>query len=310
MCETSVITTTPTHRYKSLVSKLDNIKRPVYSLGPDLKYIFFFSSIFIHIGTLNLYMAMIVFLLRPMLKAPLAVGPLPIDRWLKLLASTQGRDKIYRLVQYFCRFLAYYLARLSPSSEYVKRIQRLSVTVGSARKRKQTLAPVLTNGAVVFRMGKPLDNLQIILRSNGIKADAERSMVIGKAIGFGGWLSLDMFQWFHGNGIVELSPEWLGFVNRNAPRLWLLGLLSSLSLNLYKIHRLNPDCLKSRGDAHEALCKGLDHQATRQVVKDALQDAVDLVIPLSLMGSIDVNPGVVGLAGTFTSCLGISSLLP
>jgi len=72
-----------------------------------------------------------------------ALAPLPIDRWLKLLSATQGRDKIYRLVQYFCRFLAYYLTRLAPTPDYVKRIQRLSMTVGLARKRKQTNAVCL-----------------------------------------------------------------------------------------------------------------------------------------------------------------------
>jgi hypothetical protein len=45
-------------------------------------------------------------------------------------------------------------------------------------------------------------------------------------------------------------------------------------------------------------------------VKATLQDLIDLVIPLSLMGIIDVSPGVVGLAGTITSLLGAASLWP
>ena len=73
-----------------------------------------------------------------MLKTSLPLRPLPIDSFLKLLASTQGRDKVYRLIQYFGRFLAYYLAKMSPSSEYVKRIQKLSVAIGLARKCKQS----------------------------------------------------------------------------------------------------------------------------------------------------------------------------
>jgi hypothetical protein len=48
---------------------------------------------------------------------------------------------------------------------------------------------------VVFRVGKPLDNLQIVLKSSGIKDEIERSFVVGKAVGFGGWLTLDAFQW-------------------------------------------------------------------------------------------------------------------
>lgn len=61
--------------------------------------------------------------------------PLPIDSFLKLLASTQGRDKFYRLIQYFSRFLAFYLNKMAPSADFISRIQKLSVSVGLARKR-------------------------------------------------------------------------------------------------------------------------------------------------------------------------------
>lgn len=42
----------------------------------------------------------------------------------------------------------------------------------------------------------------------------------------------------------------------------------------------------------------------------SVQDLIDLVIPLSLMGFIDVSPGVVGLAGTVTSIMGAITLWP
>lgn len=61
--------------------------------------------------------------------------PLPIDSLLKLLSTTIGRDKIYRLIQYFSRFLAFYLGKMSPSMEMVGRLQKLSVAIGLGRKR-------------------------------------------------------------------------------------------------------------------------------------------------------------------------------
>lgn len=64
----------------------------------------------------------------------LAIRPLPIDSLLKLLSTTIGRDKIYRLIQYFSRFLAFYLGKMSPSLEFVKRLQKLSVAIGLGRK--------------------------------------------------------------------------------------------------------------------------------------------------------------------------------
>lgn len=110
-----------------------------------------------------------------------------------------------------------------------------------------------------------------------------------------------------------MNPGLGKLVNENAPRLWLLGLVSSLSMNLYKIHRLQPVLLQQRSQVNcKELCKILREAdgATKQAAKDALQDLVDLIIPLSLMGTVQASPGVVGLAGTFTSILGLSSLWP
>lgn len=49
---------------------------------------------------------------------------------------------------------------------------------------------------------------------------------------------------------------------------------------------------------------------TRQAAKDALQDLVDLLIPLSLSGTLQLSPGVVGAAGTFTSVLALTTMWP
>ena len=108
-----------------------------------------------------------------------------------------------------------------------------------------------------------------------------------------------------------MNPKFAKFVNENAPRLWLLGLISSLSLNLYKIQRLQP-VLRKYPPKCDELCLAVKEAdgATRQAAKDALQDLVDLIIPLSLSGMVEVSPGVVGAAGTFTSLLALSSIWP
>lgn len=53
---------------------------------------------------------------------------------------------------------------------------------------------------------------------------------------------------------------------------------------------------------------GLADLEMRQAVKDALQDLVDLIIPLSLMKVMDINQGTVGLAGSISSLLALSTL--
>lgn len=111
-------------------------------------------------------------------------------------------------------------------------------------------------------------------------------------------------------GVLILNPSVAKVINENAPRFWLLGLISSLSLNLYKIHRLHPQsmaALQLKPAQLPQILKEIDGE-TRQVAKDALQDLVDLIIPLSLTGSLQVSPGVVGAAGTFTSILALTTL--
>ena len=49
---------------------------------------------------------------------------------------------------------------------------------------------------------------------------------------------------------------------------------------------------------------------TRQAAKDALQDLIDLIIPLSLSGAVQASPGVVGAAGTVTSLLALTTMWP
>ncbi len=103
-------------------------------------------------------------------------------------------------------------------------------------------------------------------------------------------------------------------INQNAPRLWLLGILASLLVNLYKIQknflqRQVEIRLLLQGAPKEGLAKMLDKEM-RQVTRDALQDMIDLVIPLSMLGWIKASPGTVGLAGAITSVVGTDELYP
>lgn len=116
-------------------------------------------------------------------------------------------------------------------------------------------------------------------------------------------------------GVLRLKESTLAAINRQAPRLWLLGILSSLLVNLHRIHKTFTE-----RQVHVHLLLGgapaprpteiLWEGEMRKASKDALQDLIDLIIPLSLIGWINVSPGTVGLAGTVTSLLGASSLYP
>lgn len=64
-----------------------------------------------------------------------------LTRLLLCLARAVGRDKLYRAVQYYARFLAYYCLRKGYSKETVARLQALKSTLGLSRKRESPSSP-------------------------------------------------------------------------------------------------------------------------------------------------------------------------
>lgn len=68
---------------------------------------------------------------------------LPVDNWLKFLSTQAGRDKVYRFIQYFSRFLAFHLRKREGFAGAVllaQRLTKLSLAVGAGRKCTLTFA--------------------------------------------------------------------------------------------------------------------------------------------------------------------------
>jgi len=101
-------------------------------------------------------------------------------------------------------------------------------------------------------------------------------------------------------------------INANAPRLWLLGIAASLTVNLYKMEQN----FLSRKIQLRMLMNGsigaghlLDREMSK-LTRSALQDLIDLIIPLSIMGYINISASTVGLAGSITSVMGAMAIYP
>ena len=97
---------------------------------------------------------------------------------------------------------------------------RLSSAVGMGRK--------------LFRVGKPIDFIQTAVKSLSLKDDVIRCCAVGRSCFLAGilaismfiilgWLSLDILQWLNAHGVIKL--ENLKWINTNAARCWLFGLL-------------------------------------------------------------------------------------
>jgi peroxin-11B len=63
--------------------------------------------------------------------------PLPIENFIKYTDTTNGRDKLYRFVQYFARFLVAVLKVKAPThTTIISSLENLKANLGVARKCK------------------------------------------------------------------------------------------------------------------------------------------------------------------------------
>ena len=102
-------------------------------------------------------------------------------------------------------------------------------------------------------------------------------------------------------------------INDLAPRLWLTGLIASLLYNLYRAECHFKDAFEEGKikDVSGGLLKMTKYDPIFQShLLDALQDLLDMCIPLTLSNMIQFSQGTVGLAGTITSLLGARSQWP
>ena len=139
-------------------------------------------------------------------------------------------------------------------------------------------------------------------------------------------------------GVVKIDN--IKWVNTNAARCWFVGLLFAVCADLYRLRnnlqrlsilskastingaggkpalKTDEDALKkevatlqkySLINCFESLFNSREQQ---KIMLEVIQDALDLIIPGSILEYINVSQGVVGLVGTITSIIGWSAAWP
>src|SRR5690349_15348859 len=99
-----------------------------------------------------------------------------VSHYLKFVATTVGRDKLLRTLQYFARFYAWYLFRTNGTAAAIAPWETMKKQFGLVRK--------------VMRMGKNVEHL----RAAAVAADAKtmdpvlRYATVGRQLGYAGYL--------------------------------------------------------------------------------------------------------------------------
>lgn len=147
-----------------------------------------------------------------------------VAHYLKFVATTTGRDKLLRTIQYFCRFYAWYLFRTNHSPSKIAPFNAIKKQFGLSRK--------------LLRIGKNIEHI----KAASIAADSSnlepvlKLCAIGRQLGYAGYLTFDAITYVDSAGIYK-SPSLQKF-HKEASKCWILGLLFSAVSGVYSLYYL------------------------------------------------------------------------
>ncbi|KAH6583595.1 hypothetical protein BASA61_007926 [Batrachochytrium salamandrivorans] len=224
------------------------------------------------------------------------------DSTIKLLSTTLGRDKLNRFVQFFSRFLISYSSDLCISKDTVSRLTVLMTQISNARK--------------LMNAGRQIEFLRNAQKALSLPDETIRLATFSKCICLSIWLSFDFLLWIHAVGLAKFSS--IKDIGRRSNKFWLASIVASLMGTVYKIRDVNNRLVQERklymavvsqkikDDSADSVGKSMAKLRSEQksLLISAVQDCVDMTIPLSGLEYITIHSGLVGLAGALTSLTG------
>ncbi|KAH8164054.1 hypothetical protein CIB48_g4188 [Xylaria polymorpha] len=223
-----------------------------------------------------------------------------VSHYLKFVATTTGRDKVLRLLQYFARFYAWYLLRTNATRAEIAPFEGIKKSFGQTRK--------------LLRVGKNVEHLKAaavafdsLMGANSKSGDpALKYAALGRQLGYAGYLTADMLTVPTALGI----KKWDGATRagREAYRFWTIGLACSVVAQVYTLYQLRLREAKVDKKEGEGVVEAKKIAIERYASQlQLVSDLCDLTAPTSALGWTKFDDGFVGLAGTVSSLIGIYS---
>lgn len=147
-----------------------------------------------------------------------------VAHYLRFVATTVGRDKLLRLIQYFARFYSWYLTRTNATTASINPWDAVKKNFGLVRK--------------VMRFGKNVEHF----KAAALAADSKtmdpvlRYAAVGRQLGYAGYLTFDALT----------LPDAIGFrksptakkLGEQAFRFWAMGISFSVLAQVYTLYTL------------------------------------------------------------------------
>ncbi|EMF17800.1 peroxin-11 [Sphaerulina musiva SO2202] len=214
----------------------------------------------------------------------------------RFVATTIGRDKTLRTIQYFSRFLAWYLYRTNHPQTTVNIFDQTKKSFGSARK--------------AFRIGKFVEHFKAAAVASDSKSmdPVLKYLAVGRQLGYGFYLLLDAISYFDTTGIYKLQSG--ARIAKEAYRAWFVGLACNITAGVYTLYNLQQIAKKQQqsvGDAEKKVEQKTLEREKAATQLQLLSDVCDITVPSSAIGMVNLDDGIVGLAGTVSSLIGLTA---
>lgn len=217
-----------------------------------------------------------------------------LTRLIKFLDTSGGREKVLRLLQYLCRFLA-----VQQSSLLAKQLQTQFTFV-----RK------------ILRFLKPLNHLQAAAKfyDNKLSGDSlVRYCNIAKNLAYAGYLTFDQVNLLRILKVIPVTP----LTGKKVPRwtnwCWFFGLLSGIVMDLRNIQLSQTRILaliseQEKPDADEKKLLSVAYKQRYSATRRLVWDSIDSFVVLNNLNYLQNQDGYVALAGVATSLFGLQDL--
>ncbi|WWD17340.1 hypothetical protein CI109_101781 [Kwoniella shandongensis] len=237
---------------------------------------------------------------------------------LAVLATTIGRDKAYRLIQYLSRLIAWSLLR------------RGNV---DAAARWEGLKNGFATGRRVMRLFRPAEFLQSAMNLaqrpvTDIRAPQSIAHLaqIGRQLGYAGFFTSDMMVWLGQIGFLRYDKEKLARFQRLTFKFWLAGIISSLISSSASLVRLRADSRRFALSAEVARREAKEGKAPEELAREEIArrergrallgqrqsilsqlvlDSFDIWIPATGLGYANLSEGALGALGAITSYMSL-----
>ncbi|CCX12522.1 peroxisomal biogenesis factor 11 [Pyronema domesticum] len=219
-----------------------------------------------------------------------------VAHYLRFVATTVGRDKALRLLQYLARFLSWYFLRKGYDASTIAPWDAMKKNFGSVRK--------------AMRIGKNIEHMKAatVALENKSLPPLSRYLIAARQFSYFGYLTLDTLGFLSTTKIVPLSAPNTARVVKESQRLWLAGIMFSLfhsALALQSLKEKEQKVVKTEAEGRLASEKLIKER--KAVLQQVVMDGCDILIPATGLGLVKVDEGIVGLAGVVSSWLGLTA---